>query len=76
MNQDYSKAVSFTNSYFALADGLVSGLENCLADNVVLDWFGKTIQGRANVSAFMNTHKVNSRHVFDEITPTNRIGYK
>jgi hypothetical protein len=76
MNQDYSKAVSFTNGYFVLADGLVTGLENCLAKNVILDWFGKTITGRANVAAFMNTHKVNSRHVFNEIIPTDNIGYK
>ncbi|OXU31445.1 hypothetical protein TSAR_004723 [Trichomalopsis sarcophagae] len=75
MNQDYSKAVSFTNSYFALADGLVTGLENCLAENVVLDWFGKTIKGRTNVAAFMNKHKVHSRHVFNDISPTDSIGY-
>ncbi|XP_023248051.1 uncharacterized protein LOC106636476 [Copidosoma floridanum] len=75
MSGNNSKAVSFTNGYCTLADGLASGLEDCLAENVVLDWFGKTIKSKSNVAAFMNTHKVNSKHVFSKISSTSNIGY-
>ncbi|CAL7936886.1 unnamed protein product [Xylocopa violacea] len=70
------QAISFANSYFALADGLASGLECHLSEDVVLDWFGKTIKGRRNVSAFMGAHKVNSRHIFPHIAPITGIDYE
>ncbi|XP_058789622.1 uncharacterized protein LOC131663302 [Phymastichus coffea] len=75
MNLDNSEVVSFINNYFALADGLVPEFEYLLAENVVLDWFGKTIKGKHNVTAFMNMHKINSRHVFNEIYSSDNIGY-
>lgn len=71
-----TQAISFANSYFALVDGLASGLESHLSEDVVLHWFGRTVTGRKNVSAFMETHKVNSRHRFVHIAPTTGIGYK
>ncbi|XP_029036290.2 uncharacterized protein LOC114872815 isoform X2 [Osmia bicornis bicornis] len=70
------QAISFANSYFALVDGLASGLENHLSEDVVLDWFGRTVRGRRNVTTFIEAHKVNSRHIFSEITPVAGIGYK
>ncbi|KAK2587281.1 hypothetical protein KPH14_003009 [Odynerus spinipes] len=76
MADEHSRAVSFANCYFALVDGLASGLENHLAEDVVLDWFGRTIRGKRNVSTFIRTHKVNSRHMFASIKPTGGIGYK
>ncbi|XP_015593388.1 uncharacterized protein LOC107266896 [Cephus cinctus] len=76
MSDEYSRAISFANSYFALVDGLATGLEDHLADDVILDWFGETIKGRANVTAFMKAHKFDSRHMFTNITPTASIGYR
>ncbi|XP_076237346.1 uncharacterized protein LOC143181043 [Calliopsis andreniformis] len=70
------QAISFTNNYFALVDGLASGLESRLSENVVLDWFGRQIKGRRNVTAFMETHKVTSRHIFVDIVPSTGIEYK
>lgn len=76
MADEYSRAVSFANSFFALVDGLASGLENHLADNVILDWFGRTVRGKRNVATFIKTNKVDSRHMFASIKPTDGIGYK
>ncbi|XP_043253447.1 uncharacterized protein LOC122397975 [Colletes gigas] len=73
---EHTQAISFANNYFALVDGLASGLENHLSNDVVLDWFGRTIRGRKNVTAFMEAHKVNSRHKFRNIVPIASIGYK
>lgn len=70
------QAISFANSYFALVDGLASGLENHLSEDVVLDWFGRTVKGRRNVTTFIEAHKVNSRHIFSQIVPVPGIGYK
>lgn len=64
---DRTQAISFANSYFALVDGLAYGLESHLSENVVLDWFGRTVRGRKNVTAFMEAHKMNSRHIFGNI---------
>lgn len=76
MSQDLSQAVSFANSYFALADGLVGDLDNYLAEDVILDWFGQTIKGRKNVSEFMKFQSINSRHIIDEINPSSIIEYR
>ncbi|XP_015431564.1 PREDICTED: uncharacterized protein LOC107187888 [Dufourea novaeangliae] len=73
---EYAEAISFANCYFALVDGLASGLDSHLAENVVLDWFGRTVTGRRNVTAFMEAHKVNSRHMFRTIMPCTSIGYQ
>ncbi|XP_046743675.1 uncharacterized protein LOC124409831 [Diprion similis] len=74
--EEQSQAISFANSYFSLVDGLAPGLEDHLAHNVVLDWFGRTIRGRENVAAFMKTHKVASRHVFNCIESASSISYR
>lgn len=71
-----SQVVSFANSYFTLADGLATGLEDYLADNVILVWFDKTIKGKRSVNTFLKYHKVNSRHIFNDIKPTDTIDYK
>ncbi|XP_011304187.1 uncharacterized protein [Fopius arisanus] len=76
MGDELSQAVSFLNSYFTLVDGLASDLEDHLADDVVLDWFGQTIRGRKAVASFMKFQKIKSRHVFNEITPKTSIGYR
>ncbi|XP_031834593.1 uncharacterized protein LOC116427896 [Nomia melanderi] len=71
-----TRAISFANCYFALVDGLASGLDSHLAEDVVLDWFGRTVRGRRNVAAFMEAHKVNSRHVFKSIAPSSGVSYE
>ncbi|XP_076676977.1 uncharacterized protein LOC143373515 [Andrena cerasifolii] len=73
---EHRQAISLANSYFALVDGLASGLESHLSEDVVLDWFGRRITGRRCVTAFIQAHKVNSRHMFTDILPTAGIGYK
>ncbi|CAK9819567.1 hypothetical protein ANTPLA_LOCUS10290 [Anthophora plagiata] len=72
----HTQAISFANSYFALIDGLASGLDRQLSEDVVLHWFGRTIRGRRNVCAFMKTHKPNSKHMFTRIAPTTGISYE
>ena len=73
---EHRQAISLANSYFALVDGLATGLESHLSEDVVLDWFGRRIIGRRCVIAFIQAHKVNSRHMFADIVPTAGIGYK
>lgn len=73
---EHTQAISFANSYFALVDGLASGFENHLAENVILDWFGRVIRGRKNVKAFMGSRKANSRHMFTRIVPTGSIDFE
>lgn len=75
MAEDHSRAISFAESYFSLVDGLATGLEDHLAKNVVLDWFGRTIRGRENVAEFMKIQKIGSRHVFNSIDPADDISY-
>ncbi|KOX70933.1 hypothetical protein WN51_03362 [Melipona quadrifasciata] len=70
------QAISFANIYFSLVDGLISGLENCLSENVVLDWFGNVIEGRKNVSAFIKNHKTISKHIFLDITPITGVSFE
>lgn len=74
--ENHPQAISFANSYFSLVDGLAPGLDGHLAEDVVLDWFGRTIRGRKNVADFIKYHKVASRHVFNDITPVGCINYK
>ncbi|KAK0078347.1 hypothetical protein PV325_002659 [Microctonus aethiopoides] len=76
MADELSRAISFANGYFVLADGLVPDLEEHLAEDVVLDWFGQTIEGRYNVATFMKYQKISSRHIFNEVNPATAIGYR
>lgn len=75
MGEKSVNAETFLEKYFAFADNKISGFENYLAENVLLDWFGKTIQGRKNVAEFIGIHKVNSKHVFDSVRHVTKIGY-
>ncbi|XP_033356125.1 uncharacterized protein LOC117236869 isoform X1 [Bombus vosnesenskii] len=74
--ENHTEAISFANSYFALVDGLVSGLENQLSEDVVLYWFGSLIKGRKHVSTFLRSRKLNSRHIFSHIISTTDINYE
>ncbi|XP_012278266.1 uncharacterized protein LOC105698527 isoform X2 [Orussus abietinus] len=69
MAQRHPEIISFANGYFALADGLVSGLKDHLAKDVVLDWFGTIIRGRRRVAFFMENFSRNYSHVFEDILP-------
>ncbi|XP_076302170.1 LOW QUALITY PROTEIN: uncharacterized protein LOC143220399 [Lasioglossum baleicum] len=71
--ESQTQAISFSNSYFALVDGLASGLETQLSRDVVLDWFGRTIKGSKKVASFMEAHMVNTWHIFSRIVPTSSI---
>lgn len=72
--ENHTQAISFANSYFALVDGLVSGLESQLSEDVVLYWFGSLIKGRKHVSTFLRG--LNSRHIFSHIISTTDISYE
>ncbi|XP_043802544.1 uncharacterized protein LOC122720121 isoform X1 [Apis laboriosa] len=72
--ENFVQAISVANSYFALADGLADGIHNYLSEDVILDWFGWIVEGRKNVSAFMESH--DSRHIYSYIVPTTNISYK
>ncbi|XP_071862592.1 uncharacterized protein isoform X2 [Bombus fervidus] len=74
--ENHTQAISFANSYFALVDGLVSGLESQLSEDVVLYWFGSLIKGRKHVSTFLRGRKQNSRHIFSHIISTTDISYE
>jgi len=73
MTDERAQAISVANRYFVLADGMVPGLKDYLAEHVVLNWFGKIIKGRENVAAFMLSNKKESFHTFSDIMPISGI---
>ncbi|XP_014483485.1 PREDICTED: uncharacterized protein LOC106749002 [Dinoponera quadriceps] len=73
MLDERAQAISFTEYYFALVDGILPGFQKHLAKNVMLDWFGKKINGKKNVTTFIKSDKIRTLHVFTEITPVSAI---
>lgn len=71
-----AEAISIANRYFALADGMVSGLKDHLAEDVVLIWFGQVIRGKKNAASFMLSNKKGSFHMFPDIMPISNISCK
>jgi len=76
MAHEHAQAISIANRYFLLADGMVPGFKEHLAEHVVLKWFGQVIKGRENVTAFMQSNKTESFHAFSNITPISGISYE
>ncbi|XP_011145784.1 uncharacterized protein LOC105186946 [Harpegnathos saltator] len=75
MVDERAQAISLAEYYFSLADGIFPGLESHLAKNVVLDWFGRKIKGKENVTAFITSDKTSSLHVFTDIKSISGIVY-
>lgn len=73
MTNECARAISVANHYFMLADGMIPGLKNHLAKNVVLEWFGRKITGKKDVAAFIMSHRTKCFHTFDNIIPTLNI---
>lgn len=76
MTDERAQVISVANRYFVLADGMVPGFEDYLAEHVVLTWFGKVIKGKKNVAAFMLSNKKESFHTFSDIMPISGIPCK
>lgn len=68
-----AQAISVANHYFMLADGMVSGFKDHLAEHIVLKWFGHVIRGKENVADFILSNKKNSFHMFSDIMPISDI---
>lgn len=68
-----AQAILFAEYYFALADGIFPGLECHLEKDVVLDWFGRTIKGKKNVTAFIKSNRISTLHLFTDITSISSI---
>lgn len=73
MSNELDCAISIANRYFMLADRMMFGLEDHLAKNVVLKWFGKEIRGKENVNAFFMSDRTESLHMFPDIMPISGI---
>jgi len=69
MSNEHARAISVTNHYFMLVDGMIPGFEDHLAKNVVLKWFGKEIRGKESVIAFIASDRIESFHMFHDIMP-------
>ncbi|XP_012538128.1 uncharacterized protein LOC105837692 [Monomorium pharaonis] len=67
------QAISIANRYFILADGMIPGLKDHLAEQVVLKWFGQVIKGRENVANFILFNKMKVFHMFSDIMPISGI---
>ncbi|XP_077268862.1 uncharacterized protein LOC143900938 isoform X1 [Temnothorax americanus] len=76
VTNERAQAISVANCYFALADGMVPGFKDHLAEHVVLKWFGQVIKGKKNVAAFMLSNKKESFHTFSDIMPILDISRK
>jgi hypothetical protein len=73
MVNEHSQAISVAHSYFLLADDLLPGLKDHLAEDVTFNWFGWNIKGRQKVANFMLCDKKRFTHTFDKVAPTSNI---
>ncbi|XP_060531914.1 uncharacterized protein LOC132705378 [Cylas formicarius] len=46
------------------------------SDDIVLDWFGQTVKGQKNVSAFLKVNVTPVKHYFSRALPANSIGFR
>ncbi|XP_011698355.1 PREDICTED: uncharacterized protein LOC105456172 [Wasmannia auropunctata] len=77
MSDERAHAISVVNRFALLVEGMIPGFKDHLAEDVVLKWFGKVqIRGRKNVAAFLLSNKMETFHMFSNITPISGISYE
>ena len=69
-------AVNFANIFCNLLDKHRSRLFLYLDDDAVLDWFGRTIQGKESISGFMNLEIPQTVHTFTSVEPSGPIQHR
>lgn len=72
MANNLVEAISFMECYAGLVDRLFFYLKDYLAEDVVLQWFGRTIRGNRHVTSFMLCDNMDTFHMFTKIKP--RLG--
>lgn len=76
MTDECAEAINYMEYYAGLVDAIIPDLEDHLADNVELYWFGKKIKGKRNVVNFIQCDQVNTLHLFTSILPISNIIYE
>ncbi|XP_045479414.1 uncharacterized protein LOC123684272 isoform X1 [Harmonia axyridis] len=69
-------ASTFCNFYLDLIHSFNDKTKYFLSENVVLDYFGRTIKGQKNVTSYIKSNLVNVGHLFEEAKPMKEIGFR
>ncbi|KAJ9593242.1 hypothetical protein L9F63_015188 [Diploptera punctata] len=69
-------AINFANTYCNLLDKHRTRLCLYLADDAVLDWFGRTIRGKESISGFMNLELPQTVHTLTSVEPSGPIQHR
>ena len=69
-------AVNFTEVFCTLLDKQRDQLATYLADDAVLDWFGRTISSKDSIAGFMKLEVPETVHSFTSIEPSGPIQHR
>lgn len=69
-------AKKFMDFYENIIDNHKDSFKYHLSETVVLDWFGQTVKGNRNVTAFVDSKTVSCTHHFSNVRPASKIGFR
>lgn len=78
---DFSKveqkeAQAFGDFYIEKIENQRETLKYVLSDDVILDWFGQTVNGEKNVIEFFKKTFSSVNHIISKFQPTKKIGFR
>ncbi|CAH1973439.1 unnamed protein product [Acanthoscelides obtectus] len=74
--KDVQEAQVFGEFYIDKMENHRNTLQYYLCENVVLDWFGKTVKGDKTVSAFLKKTLASVNHIMTDAVPVKKIGFR
>ncbi|XP_017772524.1 PREDICTED: uncharacterized protein LOC108559688 [Nicrophorus vespilloides] len=74
--EQVKEATSFAEFYIDLIENHRDSFSYYLSDNAILDWFGQTVKGEKNIKVFLKNHVNKIKHIFPNIEPCSKIGYR
>ncbi|PSN35922.1 hypothetical protein C0J52_07156 [Blattella germanica] len=69
-------AINFSNAFCNILDNHRSKLSLYLADDAVLDWFGRTIHGKDSISGYLNLEVPQTIHTLTSVEPSGPIQHR
>lgn len=69
-------AETFTKLYIDIVENHVTTISYYLSESATLDWFGKTIKGSKNISAFLKDNAIGVKHMLGDPKPVDKIGHR
>lgn len=73
---EVDEAKRFLQFYETTIDNQKGLFKYHLAENAVLDWFGKTVKGLKNIKEFLNTSATSCTHHFTNVKVVDKIGFR